>query len=135
MVTQPVRMEIPWSKFIWVITNHLLAMRCSISYAYLIVYPYGLFRVYFVLIKVEYLFLMNTTFLMGGMFSTKHTWWIHLYESGGEAASYENLGKFSRALMNNQTGLWPICINSLCTTHSWKPMCIISSLNYTNIGS
>lgn len=34
----------------------------------------------------------------------EHIWWIHLYESGGGAASYENLGKFSRTLMNIQVG-------------------------------
>jgi len=33
-----------------------------------------------------------------------HTSWIHLYECGSEATSYENLDIFSRTLMNIQVG-------------------------------
>ena len=41
---------------------------------------------------------------MDGMFHAKHTWWIHLYESGGETTSYENLGRLFRGLINIQAG-------------------------------
>nr|CAN79527.1 hypothetical protein VITISV_044108 [Vitis vinifera] len=41
-------------------------MRCSINSNCMRVYPYGVDRAYFALIKVEYLLLMNTIFLMDG---------------------------------------------------------------------
>ena len=80
--------------------NKSLPIRCPINYAYLKVYPYGANRVYFELIEVEYLLLMNNIFLMDGVFSVKHNWYIHLYESGSGVVSYENLDRFSEALMN-----------------------------------
>ncbi|RVW42655.1 hypothetical protein CK203_098274 [Vitis vinifera] len=42
--------------------------------------------------------LMPITEVKGG----EHTLWIHLYESGGGVASYENLGRFFGVLMNIQ---------------------------------
>ena len=51
----------------------LVDLRCSINYTYMRVYSYGVDKVYSTLIKVECLLLMNTIFLMGGMFSAKHT--------------------------------------------------------------
>ena len=78
----------------------LVDLRCSINFNYMRVYPYDVNRAYFALTKAECLLLINTIFLMDGMFNAEHTWWIHLYESGGETTSYENLGKFSRAPMN-----------------------------------
>ena len=64
------------------------------------VYPYGVDKACSALTKVECLLLMNTIFLMDGMFYAKHTRWIHLYEGGGGVAAYENLGRFSEPLMN-----------------------------------
>ena len=47
------------------------------------VYPYDVDRACSALTKVESLLLMNTIFLMDGMFNVEHTLWIHLYGSGG----------------------------------------------------
>ena len=68
----------------------LVDLMCSINSNCMRVHPYGVDRAYFTLTKVECLLLMNTIFLMDGMFNAEHTRWIHLYESGGGVASYEN---------------------------------------------
>ena len=65
---------------------------------------------YSALTKVECLLLMNTIFLMDGMFKGRTYLMDSPYESGGGVASYENLGRFSRALMNIQVG----CMTYLC---------------------
>ena len=49
----------------------LVDLRCSINSNCMRVYPYGVDRVYFALIKVECLLLMNTIFFMDGMFKCK----------------------------------------------------------------
>ena len=82
----------------------LVDLKCFIKFICMRVYPYGVDRVYSELTKVECLFLINTIFFMDGMFNAEHAWWIHLYENGGETASYDNLGRFSGALMNIQAG-------------------------------
>ena len=46
----------------------LVDLICSINSNYMRVHPYGVDRAYFALIKVECLLLMNTIFLMDGMF-------------------------------------------------------------------
>ena len=46
-------------------------LRCSINYNYIRVYPYGVDIVYSALTKVECLLLMNTLFLMDGMFKCR----------------------------------------------------------------
>ena len=46
----------------------LVVLRRSINSNCMRVYPYGIDRVYSTLIKVECLLLMNTIFLMDGMF-------------------------------------------------------------------
>ena len=46
----------------------LVDLRCSINSNYMRVYPYGVDRAYSALTKVECLLLMNTIFLMDGMF-------------------------------------------------------------------
>ena len=51
----------------------LVDLRCSINSNCMRVYPYGVDRAYSSLIKVECLLLMNTIFLMDGMFNTEHT--------------------------------------------------------------
>ena len=33
-----------------------------------------------------------------------HIWWVHLYECGSGAASYESEGKLSREFMKTQVG-------------------------------
>ena len=78
----------------------LVDLRSSINFNCMRVHPYGVDKAYSALTKVKCLLLMNTIFLMNGMFNTKDTLWIHLYESEGGVASYENLGRFSRVLMN-----------------------------------
>ena len=80
----------------------LVDLRCSINFNCMRVYPYDVDRACSALTKVESLLLMNTIFLMDGMFNVEHTLWIHLYESGGGVASYENLGRFFGVLMNIQ---------------------------------
>ena len=49
----------------------LVDLRCFINSNCMRVHPYGVNRAYTALIKVEYLLLMNTIFLMGGMFKCK----------------------------------------------------------------
>ena len=49
----------------------LVDLRCSISSNCMRVYPYSVDRSYFALIKVEWLLLMNTIFLMDGMFKCR----------------------------------------------------------------
>ena len=49
----------------------LVDLRCSIKFNYMRVYPYGVDKVYSSLIKVECLLLMNTIFLMDGMFKCR----------------------------------------------------------------
>ena len=51
----------------------LVYLRCFINFNCMRVYPYGVDRVYSALTKVECLLLMNTIFLMDGMFNAKHT--------------------------------------------------------------
>ena len=51
----------------------LVDLRCPINSNYMRVYPYDVDRAYSALTKVECLLLMNTIFLMDGMFNTKHT--------------------------------------------------------------
>ena len=51
----------------------LVDLRCSTNSNYVRVYPYGVDRVYSALIKVKCLLLMNTIFLMDGMFNIEHT--------------------------------------------------------------
>ena len=51
----------------------LVDLRCFINYNYIRVYPYGVDRAYSALPKVECLLIMNTIFLMGGMFNVEHT--------------------------------------------------------------
>ena len=51
----------------------LVDLRCSINSNYMRVYPYSVDRVYSALIKVKCLLLMNTIFLMDGMFNIEHT--------------------------------------------------------------
>ena len=51
----------------------LVDLRYSIDFNYMRIYPYSVNRVYFALTKVECLLLMNTIFLMDGMFNAKHT--------------------------------------------------------------
>ena len=46
----------------------LVDLRCFINFNCMRVYPYGVDRVYSALTKVECLLLMNTIFLMDGMF-------------------------------------------------------------------
>ena len=53
--------------------NSLVDLMCSINSYCMKVYPYGVDRVYSALIKVECLLLMNTIFLMDGMFNVEHT--------------------------------------------------------------
>ena len=48
-------------------------LRCSINSNYMRVHPYGVDRTYSASTKVECLLLMNTIFLMDGMFNTEHT--------------------------------------------------------------
>ena len=78
----------------------LVDLRCSINSNCMRVYPYDVDRVYSALTKVECLLLMNTIFLMDGMFKGRTYLMDSPYESGGGVTSYENLGRFSRALMN-----------------------------------
>ena len=49
----------------------LVDLRCSINSNCMRVYPYSVDRVYSGLIKVKCLLLMNTIFLMDGMFKCK----------------------------------------------------------------
>ena len=49
----------------------LVDLRCSINSNCMIVHPYGVDRMYSTLIKVECLLLINTIFLMDGMFKCK----------------------------------------------------------------
>ena len=120
MVTQPIRMEIPWSWFIWVITNHLLTVRCSISSTYLRVCPYGVDKTYSVSIEVEHLLLMNVIFLMNDVFS----YIIHLMDSpiwdGDRVTSYESLVYSLGLSWISRQSIWPIGANSLCMTCSWE---------------
>ena len=51
----------------------LVDLRCSIDFNCMRVYPYDVDRAYSALTKVECLLLMNTIFLMDGMFNAKHT--------------------------------------------------------------
>ena len=84
----------------------LVDLRCSINFNCMRVNPYGVDKVSFASTKVECLLLMNNIFFVDGIFNAEHNWWIHLYESGSGATSYENLGGFSGALMNIQVGTW-----------------------------
>ena len=61
----------------------LVDLKCSINFNCMRVYPYDVDRACSALTKVESLLLMNTIFLMDGMFNVEHTLWIHLYGSGG----------------------------------------------------
>ena len=49
----------------------LVDLRCSIISNCMRVYPYGVDKAYFALTKVECLLLMNTLFLVDGMFKCK----------------------------------------------------------------
>ena len=49
----------------------LVDLRFFINFNYMRVYPYGVDRAYFSLTKVECLLLMNTIFLMDGMFKCR----------------------------------------------------------------
>ena len=55
----------------------LVDLRCSINFNCMRVYPYGVDKAYSALTKVECLHLMNTIFLMNGMFKCK----IYLMDS------------------------------------------------------
>ena len=49
----------------------LVDLRCYINSNCMRVYPYGVDRLYSILIKVECLLLMNTIFFMDGMFKCR----------------------------------------------------------------
>ena len=51
----------------------LVDLRGSINFNCMRVYAYGVDRAYSTLTKVECLLLMNTIFLMDGMFNSEHT--------------------------------------------------------------
>ena len=51
----------------------LVDLKCSINSNCMKAYLYGVDRTYFALTRVECLLLMNTIFLMDGMFNAEHT--------------------------------------------------------------
>ena len=68
MVTQPTRMEIPMKR-VHMGNNKLSSDREVLYHLYLLrIHPYGVDSAYYVLIKVEYQLLINTIFLMDGVF-------------------------------------------------------------------
>lgn len=69
-VTQPMWLEIPWSRFIWVVTSW---------------YWHWVFELLLIM-RDELLTLNEFIVLVDGVFKAVYTWWIHLYEKWSEAA-------------------------------------------------